>query len=80
MNEERQILQDSVNRLFSDRLGWDQLTAIEESGFPADLWEEVSEQGITKVIASEAAGGMAGSRCLCRAACLRPPRRTAAGG
>ncbi|MGB1880039.1 MAG: acyl-CoA dehydrogenase family protein [Gammaproteobacteria bacterium] len=61
MNEERQILQDSVNRLFSDRLGWDQLTAIEESGFPADLWEEVSEQGITKVIASEAAGGMAGS-------------------
>ncbi|MBX9606869.1 MAG: acyl-CoA dehydrogenase family protein [Gammaproteobacteria bacterium] len=58
MNETQQMLEDSVNRLFGDRLGWDQLTAIEEHGFPTALWQEAVEQGITKVLASEAAGGM----------------------
>ncbi len=58
MNETQQILEDSVNRLFGDRLGWDALTAIEEHGFPAALWTEVTEQGIHKVLADESAGGM----------------------
>ncbi|MGE0486414.1 MAG: acyl-CoA dehydrogenase family protein [Gammaproteobacteria bacterium] len=58
MNETRQILEDSVNRLFGDRLDWDALTRIEETGFPRALWDEVVEQGIHKVLASEDAGGM----------------------
>lgn len=58
MNETQQILEDSVNRLFGDRLGWDALTAIEVQGFPVALWAELTEQGIHKVLADEAAGGM----------------------
>lgn len=58
MNETQQMLEDTVNRLFGDRLGWDQLTAIEEQGFPTALWAETVEQGIPKVLADEQAGGM----------------------
>ena len=58
MNETQQMLEDTVNRLFGDRLGWDTLTAIEEQGFPTSLWAETVEQGINKVLADEHAGGM----------------------
>lgn len=58
MNETRQILEDSVNRLFGDRLNWDTLTAIEEEGFPRALWDEATDQGMHKVLADESAGGM----------------------
>lgn len=58
MNETRQILQDSVDRLFGDRLDWDALTRIEQAGYPRDLWNEVVDQGIHKVLADESAGGM----------------------
>ncbi|MGR8920192.1 MAG: acyl-CoA dehydrogenase family protein [Gammaproteobacteria bacterium] len=60
MNETRTILEESVNRLFGDRLDWEALTAIEESGWPGELWHEVAEQGICLVLAGEDAGGMAG--------------------
>ena len=58
MNETRQILEDSVNRLFGDRLDWDALSRIERSGFPRELWQEVVEQGIHQVLADEDQGGM----------------------
>lgn len=58
MNETRQMLEDSANRLFGDRLDWDVLTAIEEQGFPTALWVEVTDQGFHKVLADEGAGGM----------------------
>ena len=58
MNETQIMLEDTVNRLFGDRLGWDALTAIEEQGFPAALWAETVEQGINKLLADEQAGGM----------------------
>ncbi|MEX2479642.1 MAG: acyl-CoA dehydrogenase family protein, partial [Gammaproteobacteria bacterium] len=58
MNETQQMLEDSVNRLFGDRLDWDALTRIEELGFPAELWHEVTDQGIHKVLADEDRGGM----------------------
>ena len=58
MNETQQMLEDTVNRLFGDRLGWAQLTAIEEQGFPAELWTETVDQGIHKVLADEHSGGM----------------------
>ncbi len=60
MNELRSILDDSVNRLFADRLDWDALTHIEEAGFPRALWDEVVEQGFPLVLAAEDAGGMDG--------------------
>ncbi|MEQ8495622.1 MAG: acyl-CoA dehydrogenase family protein [Gammaproteobacteria bacterium] len=60
MNETRQMLEDSVERLFGDRLDWDAQTKIEESGFPRALWDEVVDQGIHKVLASEDAGGLGG--------------------
>ena len=58
MNELQIMLEDTVNRLFGDRLGWDSLTAIEEHGFPTALWAETVEQGINKVLAAEQSGGM----------------------
>jgi len=58
MNETRLILEDSVNRLFADRLDWDALTRIEREGFPRTLWDEVVEQGIHAVLADEDEGGM----------------------
>lgn len=61
MNEMRTILEQSVNRLFADVLDWDALTRIEQDGWPGDLWAAVCDQGIDRVLAGEAAGGMAGS-------------------
>lgn len=58
MNDTQTMLEDSVDRLFGDRLGWDRLTAIEEQGFPSALWIEAVEQGITRVLAEEDAGGL----------------------
>ena len=60
MNELRNILEESVNRLFADHLDWDALTHIEETGWPGDLWQQVVDQGIHLVLADEAAGGMNG--------------------
>ena len=58
MSETRNILEDSVNRLFSDELDWDALAKIEQEGFPQSLWDQVTEQGLHLVLASEQAGGM----------------------
>ena len=52
MNEMRTILEESVSRLFADQLGWDRLTEIEQSGFPENLWDQVTEQGIHLVLGS----------------------------
>ncbi|MEM7542149.1 MAG: acyl-CoA dehydrogenase family protein [Pseudomonadota bacterium] len=60
MNDMRKMLEESVNRLFSEQLDWDKLTAIEEQGWPAELWQQVEEQGTALVMASEAAGGLDG--------------------
>jgi len=60
MNEMRQMLEDSVERLFGDRLDWETQTRIEEEGFPRALWDEVVDQGIHKVLAAEDAGGLGG--------------------
>ena len=60
MNELQTILSESVNRLFTDRLSWDAQTRIEDEGWPAALWNEVVEQGLHKVLAAEAEGGMNG--------------------
>ena len=61
MNELRNILEQSVTRLFAARLDWDTMTRIEEEGWPQDLWASVVEQGIHKVLAAEQDGGMSGT-------------------
>jgi acyl-CoA dehydrogenase len=61
MNEMRTILEQSVNRLFEDQLGWDAQTAIEQSGWPQALWQQVIDQGIDRVLGAEDAGGINGS-------------------
>ena len=60
MNEIRNILQESVTRLFSDSLDWEALGTVEKNGWPEDLWRQVTEQGIHLVLAEETSGGMQG--------------------
>lgn len=60
MNDLQQMLEDSVNRLFSDQLDWDALTRIEQTGFPESLWQQVVDQGTALVMAGETAGGLDG--------------------
>ena len=60
MNELQTMLEDSVSRLFGNQLDWDALTRYEKTEWPGDLWAQILEQGIDKVLASEAAGGIAG--------------------
>ncbi len=61
MNELQNMLEESVSRLFADQLDWGALTRYEKAEWPETLWQQVLEQGIDKVLASEAAGGIAGS-------------------
>lgn len=61
MSELRNILEDSVNRLFSDQLDWNTLDKYEKNGWPEELWAHITEQGMDKVLAREEAGGMNGS-------------------
>ena len=60
MNGMRQILEDSVVRLFSQQLDRDVLTRIEETGWPDELWSQIDELGICHVLAAEDAGGADG--------------------
>lgn len=61
MNELQKILDDSVTRLFSERVDCEFLTKAEETGFPHALWTLVCEQGLTHAMVSEAGGGMGAS-------------------
>ncbi len=58
MNELRQILDDSVTRLFAERVDREFLTRVEEAGFSQALWSLALEQGLTQVLVSENGGGM----------------------
>ena len=58
MNELQNILEESVNRLFAERVDRAFLARCEDGEWPAELWALATEQGLTHVLASEAAGGM----------------------
>lgn len=58
MNELRQILDDSVTRLFAERVDREFLSQVEDAGFSAELWALAQEQGLTHVLVSENGGGM----------------------
>lgn len=58
MNELRQILEDSVSRLFAAHVDREFLGATEEAGFARELWALAVGQGLTQALVSEGRGGM----------------------
>lgn len=60
MSELRNILTDSVNGLFGDRVTKELLTAFDTDGNDGGLWDEVEVQGLTRPLVSEENGGVGG--------------------
>jgi acyl-CoA dehydrogenase len=61
MNELRSILADTVTRLFTERVTPEVREAAEKGVWPADLWQQVEESGLTLPQVAEAHGGGGGS-------------------
>lgn len=61
MNEQKEILQDSVTRLFGDLVTRDCLIAAEEGTFPDALWTALEENGLTLARTPEEMGGVGAS-------------------
>ena len=60
-DELRQILGDTVNRLFTDRVTTELRETAEKGQWPAALWQAVEENGLTLPQIPEARGGGGGS-------------------
>jgi acyl-CoA dehydrogenase len=60
MTELRNILTDSVNGLFGDRVTKELLTAFDRGEGDGGLWDEVENQGLTRPLVSEENGGVGG--------------------
>ncbi|PJK27550.1 acyl-CoA dehydrogenase family protein [Minwuia thermotolerans] len=60
MSELRNILTDSVNGLFGDRVTKELLTQFDADGNDGGLWDEVEAQGLTRPLVSEENGGVGG--------------------
>jgi len=60
MSELRNILTDSVNGLFGDRVTRELLTRFDETGDDGGIWAEVEAQGLTRPLVSEENGGVGG--------------------
>ena len=60
MSELRNILTDSVNGLFGDRVTRELLTRFDETGDDGGIWAEVEAQGLTLPLVSEESGGVGG--------------------
>jgi len=58
MSDQKDMLADSVSRLFRD--AGDVAAEAEKSGFPAALWQQVEDLGLPLVLVPEAAGGVDG--------------------
>jgi acyl-CoA dehydrogenase len=61
MSELRNMVEESVVKLFDDTVDREFLMEAEEKGFSSDLWATVIELGIDRVLASEANAGMGGT-------------------
>jgi len=61
MSELRNILEESVARVFSENIDNDLLSHVEETGWPTDLWNTIEELGIPQVLVGEDRGGMGGT-------------------
>lgn len=60
MNELRQIMADTVEKLFSDQVTKDMKEAAETSVFPEKLWKAIAENGLLHVLVPENMGGVGG--------------------
>lgn len=82
LNEEQQMLQDTVARLVRGEYSFEKRLAFSETelGFSADFWQQLSELGLTAVPFSEDLGGFGGGGVelqsvmseLGRGLCLEP--------
>ncbi|NMT62975.1 acyl-CoA dehydrogenase family protein [Marinobacter orientalis] len=82
LNEEQQMLQDTVARLVRGEYSFEKRLAFSETdlGFSADFWKQLSELGLTAVPFSEELGGFGGGGVevqslmaeLGRGLCLEP--------
>ncbi|WP_339833683.1 acyl-CoA dehydrogenase family protein [uncultured Parvibaculum sp.] len=61
MNELQTILSDSVNGLLGERVTKNLIQSAEDGVWPADLWNELEANGLTRVLAPEAQGGAGGT-------------------
>ena len=61
MNELQTILADTVTRLFTDRLTPELRESAEKGVWPAGLWQQVEENGLTLPQIPEARGGGGGT-------------------
>jgi acyl-CoA dehydrogenase len=61
MNEMQTMLSDTVTRLFTDRVTTELRETAEKGQWPAKLWQEVEEGGLTLTQIPEARGGGGGS-------------------
>ena len=59
--ELRSILADQVNRLLGDRVTKAALESAEAGSWPAELWQAIEENGLTRVLVPEEQGGVGGS-------------------
>lgn len=57
MNEFQTILSETIQRLLSDHVSRDLIVASEQGKWAHDLWTALEENGLTKVLVSEAGGG-----------------------
>ncbi len=60
MSEERQILADTVTRLFGDLVTKALHQSVEQGTWPADLWQAIDDNGLPILLVPEAAGGVGG--------------------
>lgn len=61
MSEQKEILQESVTRLFGALVTRDALKAAEEGNWPAALWSALEENGLTQPLTPEDQGGVGAS-------------------
>lgn len=60
MSEIRDMVADSINHMFAEKINAPLLEAAEEGQWPANLWRLVEESGFTKVLLPEESGGTGG--------------------
>ncbi|MFN0159828.1 MAG: acyl-CoA dehydrogenase family protein [Burkholderiales bacterium] len=55
------LIEQTATRLFADHIDRDLLAACEAGQWPAQLWREVEDNGLSMALASESAGGIGAS-------------------
>lgn len=57
-NDTRDMLADSIGRLFSEQITPELIREVEEGHWPAELWQLLQEQGFDLALVPEEAGGL----------------------